>query len=212
MLHEVPINQQPSTINCSIAILATASQKAELLGSPLFRPHSLLFAEDFPGLVQLRADAYMDLLFEPDPERIERLSGLLPAPVFINSVIQTLSSLHPGFIRLNAWPGYLGASLLEAAADTASQGKARQLFGDLILFVKDVPGLVNPRIISMIINEAYHTLDAGTSSREEIDTAMKLGTGYPLGPFEWAEKIGRSRVVALLDAMEVECAEGLVGG
>ncbi|HEY4154443.1 MAG TPA: 3-hydroxyacyl-CoA dehydrogenase family protein [Puia sp.] len=88
--------------------------------------------------------------------------------------------------------------MLEAAADEDSMEKARKIFGSRIRFVKDVPGMVSPRILSMIISEAYFTLGAGTSSRDEIDTAMKLGTGYPLGPFEWAKKIGIHRVAALL--------------
>ena len=42
----------------------------------------------------------------------------------------------------------------------------------------------------MIINEAFLALQEGVSTKEEINTAMKLGTNYPLGPFEWVEKIG----------------------
>jgi 3-hydroxybutyryl-CoA dehydrogenase len=92
--------------------------------------------------------------------------------------------------------------LLEAAAAKDREEKARKIFGDRILFVKDIPGLVNPRFISMIIQEARITLGAGTRSAAEIDTAMQLGTGYPLGPFAWAEKIGMARVSALLGALE----------
>ena len=64
--------------------------------------------------------------------------------------------------------------------------------------VKDQPGLITPRVICMIINEAYFTWEAGTSTKEEIDIAMKLGTGYPFGPFEWAGLIGEERVANLL--------------
>jgi hypothetical protein len=134
-------------------------------------------------------------------KRIGSLSGLLPAPVFINSVIQPLSLLHPDFIRINGWPGFLEMPLLEAAASKNSEAKARAVFGDQIQIVKDVPGFVTPRILSMIINEAYFTLHSGVSTRNEIDIAMKLGTGYPLGPFEWAEKIGIHGVAALLTAL-----------
>ena len=59
-----------------------------------------------------------------------------------------------------------------------------------MIFVKDEPGFVSARIVAMMINEAYFTWEAGTSTKEEIDIAMKLGTGYPYGPFEWGEKIG----------------------
>jgi 3-hydroxybutyryl-CoA dehydrogenase len=143
----------------------------------------------------------MDLIFEPAPERLRVLRHLLPSPIFINSVIQTLSVCGTDFIRINGWPGFLEMPLLEAAAGEISAGRARDIFGEYIIFVKDVPGLVNPRIISMIINEAHYTLDAGIATRGEIDTAMKLGTGYPVGPFEWAEKIGLHNIYALLTAM-----------
>ncbi len=63
--------------------------------------------------------------------------------------------------------------------------------------MKDEPGFVSARIVSMIINEAYFTLEAGTSTKEEIDIAMKLGTGYPFGPFEWGEMIGLSRIAGI---------------
>ena len=143
----------------------------------------------------------MDLLFEPDAKRIELLCRLLPSPVLINEVIHLLAEIHPDFIRINGWPGFLEAPMLEAAAGKEFMEKARGVFGKKIIFVKDVPGFVNPRIISMIINEAYYTLGAGTSSREEIDIAMKLGTGYPFGPFEWAEKIGLKNIHALLTTL-----------
>jgi 3-hydroxybutyryl-CoA dehydrogenase len=53
----------------------------------------------------------------------------------------------------------------------------------------------------MIINEAYYTVEEGTASRKDIDLAMKLGTNYPFGPFEWCEKIGAKNVFDLLKAV-----------
>jgi 3-hydroxybutyryl-CoA dehydrogenase len=56
----------------------------------------------------------------------------------------------------------------------------------------------------MIINEAYFALEEKISTKGEIDTAMKYGTNYPFGPFEWAEKIGLRRVAALLQRLQLE--------
>jgi 3-hydroxybutyryl-CoA dehydrogenase len=53
----------------------------------------------------------------------------------------------------------------------------------------------------MIVNEAYLALGEGVSSREAIDTAMRLGTNYPYGPFEWASRIGLSPIVELLEVL-----------
>jgi 3-hydroxybutyryl-CoA dehydrogenase len=61
--------------------------------------------------------------------------------------------------------------------------------------------MVTPRIIAMIINEAYFTLQERTATRSDIDVSMKLGTNYPFGPFEWATKIGLKNVYNLLNAL-----------
>jgi 3-hydroxybutyryl-CoA dehydrogenase len=58
--------------------------------------------------------------------------------------------------------------------------------------------MITPRTIAMIINEAYFALEEEISSKEQIDIAMKLGTNYPYGPFEWAEKIGLKKIYNLL--------------
>ena len=65
----------------------------------------------------------------------------------------------------------------------------------------DEPGFIAARIIAMIINEAYFAVDENVSSKTEIDTAMKLGTNYPYGPFEWAELIGTNNILALLQKL-----------
>lgn len=74
-------------------------------------------------------------------------------------------------------------------------------------WVEDFPGLLSPRVIAMIINEAYLTFQEGTASRKDIDIAMKMGTNYPYGPFEWADKLGKDEVVAILDALMQETGD-----
>jgi len=67
--------------------------------------------------------------------------------------------------------------------------------------VADRVGMVTPRVICMIINEAYYTMQEGTADKKAIDMAMKLGTSYPYGPFEWADRIGLDNVYELLEAV-----------
>ena len=67
--------------------------------------------------------------------------------------------------------------------------------------VDDRVGMVTPRVICMIINEAYYTVQEGTANKNDIDTAMKLGTSYPYGPFEWASIIGLKNVYNVLAAV-----------
>ena len=59
----------------------------------------------------------------------------------------------------------------------------------------------------VIINEAYLVMQEGTSNKEDIDTAMKLGTNYPFGPIEWSEKLGVELVYNILASMLNEFGE-----
>ena len=187
-----------------LAVLANDLQKEEIAISPFFRKHEVLFSENLSLWSNHIADAFMDLCFENSPERIEMLAKLLPKPVFVHSVTDTLDRVHPNLIRMNGWPGFLKGYSLEAAAHEEMKIKAGQLLGDEVVFVKDEPGFVSARILAMIINEAYFTWEAGTSSKEEIDIAMKLGTGYPYGPFEWGNMIGLKRIAELLKRLSID--------
>jgi 3-hydroxybutyryl-CoA dehydrogenase len=187
-----------------LAVLANDLQKEEIAVSPFFRKHEVLFSENLSLWSNHIADAFMDLCFENTPERIEMLAKLFPKPVFVHSVTDTLEEIHPNFVRMNGWPGFLKGHCLEASANEEMQIKAGQLLGEELVFVKDAPGFVSARILAMIINEAYFTWEAGTSSKEEIDIAMKLGTGYPYGPFEWGEKIGLIRIAELLKRLSID--------
>ncbi len=57
------------------------------------------------------------------------------------------------------------------------------------------------RTLAAIINEAGLLVDSAAASPEHIDLAMKLGTNYPFGPIELAEKVGRHTCAALLRAL-----------
>jgi 3-hydroxybutyryl-CoA dehydrogenase len=64
------------------------------------------------------------------------------------------------------------------------------------------------RILAAIVNEAGSAVADAVASPEAIDTAMRLGTGYPSGPLEWGERIGLSHVVHTLDALHAEVPDG----
>lgn len=56
--------------------------------------------------------------------------------------------------------------------------------------VKESPGGIVSRILIAMRNEAVDCLAEGVASMEDIDTAMKLGAGFPMGPFELIDLIG----------------------
>jgi len=145
-------------------------------------------------------DGYFNM---EDNSWIENYSGF-KKPVLINSVAQTLQSQHHGqhVVRINGWNGFLERNNWEIAGDLQS-GHV-----DILNALKkeytslpDEPGFIAPRILAMIINEAYFAKEQQVSTESEIDVAMKLGTNYPKGPFEWKEEIGIHNISALLEAL-----------
>jgi 3-hydroxybutyryl-CoA dehydrogenase len=186
-----------------IAVLANQLLKEEIEQKPVGEDAGFIWAASFDELIAVTgANAYFDLEFVNDNKRIEHLTKLLPKPVFINSVVRTLSQIKQPFIRINAWAGLLKRNICEVSGSDDGQRKsAENIFHQLkwdYQFVPDVPGMVSARIIAMIINEAYYTLQDEVSTKAEIDIAMKLGTNYPYGPFEWSEKIGLKNIYDLL--------------
>lgn len=204
-----------------IVVLAAALQEAEMRSS-LLAEASLVWinqVEEFAAHQQ--ADAFIDLGYVNEASRNALLAALLPKPVIVNSVVHTLKRTNEAFVRINGWRTFLSSPLLEAAASSeAARAKANAVFsvlGKKAEWLPDEPGFVTARVVSMIVNEAYLALAEGVSTKEEINTAMKLGTAYPYGPFEWAEKIGLANIVALLQKLSetqprYRPAEGLVEG
>jgi 3-hydroxybutyryl-CoA dehydrogenase len=144
---------------------------------------------------------YIDLLFENDATRIMSLSKLLPKPVVINSVIHTSHETHPSFVRINGWPGFLKRDVAEFAGNREMEAAVSALASSLnkkAEWVEDITGMFTPKVIAMIVNEAYFAFGEDVSTKVEIDTAMKLGTNYPQGPFEWSKEIGLENIHKLL--------------
>lgn len=186
-----------------IAIRSSAVQKAEWLDKPATTGFDFHFIGMGEQLYHTDADAYFDLLYNEN--NIEKPNTI--KPVFVNAVTAILNELPENCIRLNAWNGFLGRELLEIAASENNKAAAAgimQQLGWKYIFVPDIRGMIAARSISMIINEAYYALGDKVSSKQEIDTAMKLGTNYPKGPFEWSEEIGLKNIYHLLKALSVE--------
>ena len=153
-------------------------------------------------LSHMDADAVIDLLFEQNGYDISHLKNYLTKPVFVNSMNKTIVEIGLPFIRINAWPGFLKRNTTEVSiADEVNKNKTEKILSLLNRkpeWVPDIKGFISPRVVSMIINEAYFTLEENVSTKEEIDVAMKLGTNYPYGPFEWSKKIGLKKIADLL--------------
>ena len=159
---------------------------------------------NFESLLSINnVDAYFNLMENAAEENYT----LFTKPTFINSVVKTLVEIkkNENTIRVNIWPGFIEKTLWEIAGNVNAEiALALKAIGKKIIEVNDIPGFVSARIIAMIINEAYFAKEDNVSTEAEIDIAMKLGTNYPFGPFEWAGIIGIKNVYDLLMVMTLE--------
>jgi len=158
-------------------------------------------------------DAIFDLNFDDDSENFQQYAALREKPIFVSALKQQLAeAVYLGDVKIrcrlfgiNALPVFLENDIWEISTfrkfETPELEKLMQLFNQKWLPVEDRVGLVKARVIFMIINEACYTLQEGTASIEDIDLAMKQGTGYPFGPFEWCDKIGITNVFETLAAL-----------
>ncbi len=154
--------------------------------------------------VQPPTNVVIDLLFTYSEAAVKALEVLQADMVVVHAPLETLQQLPANFVRVNAWPTFLQRNVVEASASMANRTLLQQVFAVFnkkLLFTPDVIGFISARVMATIINEAYLSLQEGLSTKDEIDTAMKMGTNYPYGPFEWASKIGVQQVATLLQLL-----------
>ncbi len=107
---------------------------------------------------------------------------------FFNPVLQMpLVEIIPGFTTR--------PEVTERAADFARQ------LGKTVVGSKDSPGFVTTRALAVLVNEAAWMLYEGVATREDIDTAYKLGFHHPMGPFELVDLVGLDTAVSILDVL-----------
>jgi 3-hydroxybutyryl-CoA dehydrogenase len=71
-----------------------------------------------------------------------------------------------------------------------------------VYVIEDTPGLIVARTVAMLANLAADALASRVASEPDIDTAMRLGVNYPLGPLAWARQWGIGTVLRILDSLD----------
>lgn len=88
--------------------------------------------------------------------------------------------------------------------------KARQFadtLGKTPVLVYEYPGYITTRIIVPLLNEAMHVLMEGVATADDIDTAMKLGYGFNVGPLALADMMGLDVVMSWMENLLSELSE-----
>lgn len=113
--------------------------------------------------------------------RKDRFAGLHffnPVPVMkLLEVVRTPDTSDETYQRLMAWAKAIGKTAITC---------------------KDTPGFVVNRLLVPLIAEAIRMLERGDASPRDIDIAMKLGAGHPMGPIELADYVGHDTTNSIL--------------
>ncbi|MHB8306274.1 MAG: 3-hydroxyacyl-CoA dehydrogenase family protein, partial [Vulcanimicrobiaceae bacterium] len=104
------------------------------------------------------------------PDRVAGLHFFNPVPVMkLVEVVRTIATTPETIDRLFAFAQKLGKEPIHA---------------------KDTPGFVVNRLLVPYLLYAIRVYEDGLASKEDIDKGMKLGCGYPMGPFELLDFVG----------------------
>ncbi|XVQ10733.1 3-hydroxyacyl-CoA dehydrogenase [Spirillospora sp. CA-255316] len=99
-----------------------------------------------------------------------------------------------GRLTLAVHPGVDPAAGRAALAALGATGRP-------VTVVRDAPGAVAQRLLASIVNVACAIAEQRLADPKDINTAVRLGLGYPQGPLEWGDRVGASTILRVLRAM-----------
>ena len=76
--------------------------------------------------------------------------------------------------------------------------------GKTMVTAKDTPGFIVNRLLIPYLLQAVQVYEDGLASREDVDTAIKLGLAHPMGPLTLLDYIGLDTTLFIADAMYEE--------
>lgn len=177
--------------------------------------HDLFFSAQAVDVQFVNRDACRpgdaDVVFDLRPEvwDMEFYASIPQNPIFIANVVDTLfeHQASPNMIRINTWGDLTRERFMECVGDVSFRERATSILSRLNKdpqWVPDVPGMVNPRILAMLINESFFIMEEGLATADEIDEMLMKELQYPFGPCARGNRIGLKRIVALLQKLESE--------
>ncbi|KAI3352384.1 hypothetical protein L3Q82_005350 [Scortum barcoo] len=143
-----------------------------------------------------------------------RLDKLAPAHTIFASNTSSLpiSDIASSTNRLDRFGGlhfFNPVPMMKLVEVIATSATSQETFDSLLNFskvlgktpvsCKDTPGFIVNRLLVPYLLEAIKLHERGHGSKEDIDIAMKLGAGYPMGPFELADYVGLDTVKFIID-------------
>ncbi|MDQ2871665.1 MAG: 3-hydroxyacyl-CoA dehydrogenase family protein, partial [Candidatus Eremiobacteraeota bacterium] len=147
---------------------------------------------------------------------IRELDTLLPPEtvIFVDAYATDMHALckrlaHPERVVGYGILGTLAGQRVVEIVDSESTGDdalelAQEVFAALgkgVALVEESPALYVGRTVGSIVNEAMYAVQEGVANADDIDTAMRLGTNYPIGPIAWGREVGGRRISRILQRL-----------
>ena len=157
-------------------------------------------AEDF----KLKTEIFkkIDTIAKPDTIFISNTSTLSLTKI---AEVTTRPDKIIGMHFLNPVPKVPLVELVRAFETSDKTMKIIKGFAERIgktpVEVYEYPGFVTTRAIVPLLNEAMHILLEGVATAKDIDTAMKLGYDFKMGPLEMADSMGLDEVLAWMEQL-----------
>lgn len=83
----------------------------------------------------------------------------------------------------------------------ATVRQVAEAMGKVFIEAKDAPGFAVNRILMPMINEGFFALQEGLATPKDIDTGLKLGCNFPMGPLELADFVGIDICLAVCEVL-----------
>ncbi|XP_029018516.1 hydroxyacyl-coenzyme A dehydrogenase, mitochondrial [Betta splendens] len=143
-----------------------------------------------------------------------RLDKMAPAHTIFASNTSSLriSDIASSTSRLDKFGGlhfFNPVPMMKLVEVVATSATSQETFDSLLNFskvlgktsvsCKDTPGFIVNRLLVPYTMEAIRLHERGHGSKEDIDIAMKLGAGYPMGPFELSDYVGLDVIKFIMD-------------
>ncbi|MDA9017185.1 MAG: 3-hydroxybutyryl-CoA dehydrogenase [Candidatus Nanopelagicales bacterium] len=195
----------------------TREQKDEYLA----RVQTCVSAEELVGRVDLVIEAIAEEL-GPKCEIFSQLDKLLPADVIFATTTSSLSVIEIAastsrmeqFIGIHFFNPAPIMPLVEIVSTVATDSEVVIRCTNLIhqlgkkpVQCSDRAGFIVNALLFPYLNNAIAMASANYASIEDIDTAMKLGCGYPMGPFELLDVVGLDVSLAIINTLYREFRE-----
>lgn len=175
------------------------------------------------GTLDLSPVAEASVVMEAAPERMElkrelfhRIDALARPDALLGTNTSSLSITaiaasvqDPGrVVGVHFFNPVLAMELVEVIPGFRSRSEeverarsfARAL-GKTVTSSRDEPGFVTTRAMAVLANEAIWMLHDGVATKEDIDTAHKLGFHHPMGPLELADLVGLDTMLSVLERL-----------